>query len=215
MLEIQMSTGRKSIAVADKTLLLLQARTGFVDVATGKKITNVGSPAVVSTQKVFSELGSFDFRAGRVDIGTVSDFNFGANDEFTIEFWAWCTSTAAGLWFISKGTGTTSCLKTYGDQLYLQNEGSSKNVTTGSVIGLNRWTHFAVVHKSGQYVLFIDGVNRLSFTAATQGFGNPAQLLRIGGYEGPSLAYMDQIRVSRVARYWGPGFPPSAVFTVD
>lgn len=215
MLEMQMATRRKATPVADKTLLLLQARTGFVDVATGKKITNVGSSAVVSTQKVFSELGSFDFRSGRVDIGTIADFNFGANDEFTIEFWAYPTSTAAGLWFVSKGTGTTSCLKTYSDQLYLQNQGSSRNATTWSTIPLNRWVHFAIVHKDGQYVLFIDGVSKISFSAATQGFGDPSQLLRIGGYEGYSGCYMDQIRVSKVARYWGSWSRPTAVFTVD
>lgn len=215
MLDMLLAGRRRPTPVADKTLLLLQAKTGFVDVATGKKITAVGKPRITTTQKVFTEQSSFDFLAGRVDIGALTDFNFTAAGEFTIEFWAYPTSVGSGLWFISKGTGTTSCVKTYNNQLYLQNQGSSASAPTDAYVPLNRWVHFAVVHKNNWYGLLIDGVQRVTFTDAANGFGDPTQLLRIGGYEAYSACYMDQIRVSRVARYWGPVFPPSAVFTVD
>lgn len=215
MIELMLEGGVSATPVADKTLLLLRAKDGVTNLANPTQaLTKVGAFGVVATQSKFDNDGAFNCVSGRVDVGTASDYNFPAGQDFTIEFWAFNTSTASNLWWISKGTGTTSCVKTYQSTLYLQTQTSAASAATTGVYSTARWQHWALVRKGTVTTLYIDGVAKLTLNDSSA-FGSASQLLRIGGYEGYCYGYLDQIRVSKVARYDGPFTPPTTRFTID
>lgn len=215
MFEMMTSKGVKATPVAVNTLLLMRAKDGVKNLANATQaLTPVGSFGVTSAQSKFGTDGSFNCTGGRIDVGTASDYNFPAGQDFTIEFWVYNTSYGGNLWWISKGTGTTSCLKTYQTSIYLQTQSTYASAASSSIYPASRWAHWALCRSGTKTVLYVDGVAKLTLNDSSA-FGDPQQILRIGGYEGYSLAYFDQIRVSKIARYTGPFTPPTAAFVID
>lgn len=217
MLESMLFSKREIQRTPDLTLALLQAKDGFKELCFNKAVTKINSP-LLSTS--FGKFGSSSFNciSGYVGVGATSDFVFTKNDEFTIEQWQYINSFGSNCWFIAKGGNTNSCFKTASDnRAYLQTEGNSVSAVTTSIMAEKVWQHVAIVQKAGFIKVYINGVAKLS-VAANANFGTLSALLSFGG--GSLLkfscnGYIDQMRLSRIARYSADFTPPSQPFVID
>jgi len=161
-----------------------------------------------------------------VDASTSADFNFGASDEFTVDFWFWSDSGSSGFNQIidfrdSSGTiiGWVAGIETNGyPYFYLQDNGAQPDFSVEYQIDHrdDSWHHFAAVIEADHTVsLYIDGVLRDTADKGTNDYDGSA-ILRIGCdfseanfYDG----YLDEIRISNTAR-WTEGFDvPTGPYT--
>lgn len=200
------------LEVGIKTRLLLRAADGIVDLAVPGRTVDVINSVPVATN--ISKFGgkSFQCTGGYLSIPD-KDFPFEPAD-FTLEAWVYPVALTDNQWFFSKGDGVSSCLKTYTSSLYLQTRQRSVNGAR-SMIPVNQWSHFAITRRGDVYNFWLNGASRMTVTDTAPGWGNTSAALRVGGYEGSSSAYWDQIRVSNFARYTGAFTPPTTAFELD
>ncbi|QXO10169.1 hypothetical protein pEaSNUABM37_00208 [Erwinia phage pEa_SNUABM_37] len=201
---------------AVNTVALMRAADGFVDLAGKKTVNRYFTTAINAVTTKFNN-ASFDFTGGFAGIGAATDFVWTKDQTFTIEWWQYCIQFNSNNWFLADGTGTSSCLKTFNDNLYLQTEGGGGAlIATTSAMAINVWQHVALVQTGGMLKVYVNGVQKLSITAVGN-FGLASTILTIGGGNGnyTARAYMDQFRVSNIARYVSTFTPPTKAFTID
>lgn len=94
--------------------------------------------------------------------------------------------------------------------------GSSNGLyTTGVTLTTNVWYHVAFVYNAGVGKIYVDGVERASATLATDAMYEISTAFTIGQTQSTSFnGYMDEIRVSKTARYTA-GFTPTTTQFVD
>lgn len=216
MLESMLMTSSEIRSNPDLTLALMQAPSGFKELCFNKTITKKKSPVLSNTFGKFDG-ASFNCINGYIGIGALADFVFTKNDEFTIEQWQYVNDFGYDCWLIGKGGDTSSCFKTYTSNSYLQTEGNYISAATTAVMAAKTWQHVAIVQHAGVIKVYVNGVVKLA-TVANANFGTIASLLTFGG--GSSLqiscnGYIDQMRVSRVARYTANFIPPIEPFIID
>ena len=81
---------------------------------------------------------------------------------------------------------------------------------------LNAWCHVALVRYNGVWTLYQNGVPLAQYTGGT--FGNNTYPFNVGNWGGANAAwqgYIDEVRVSNIARYTGAFAVPTAPFTLD
>ena len=209
------------------TKLLLHGNS-FIDGSTDKRvITNTG--VAVSTAQ--SKFGDSSFYFDGSAYLTIPGYDFGT-DDFTIDWWEYRTNANDGTRFTNvyctayatQAGGLLTHLHTSSIlQVYLSNKTggantSDWNVLAGNAIGnniVNTWTHRAVVRSGSSLMFFKNGLlehtynigtNRIGYSADRPwGIGNWASDLMTTGY--PYIGYMDEFRVSDIAR-WTESFTP-------
>ena len=202
--------------VSNTTLLLKFENAGIVDATNNNVLETVGDVIVSTSQKKFGNT-SLNFNGSScVILPARADFNFGAQD-FTIECWFNLTADSAAenggnrvasLFVISSSTTEFGLVTLIGN-----------TTTTGTGIGLwngstgagfsytfskNTWYHLAVVKSNGQTTVFINGIRiGTSNTLTTFGSTNNLYIGRgiITGHSRFFNGYMDDIRISKYARY--------------
>lgn len=94
--------------------------------------------------------------------------------------------------------------------------GSSNGLyTTGVTLTTNVWYHVAFVYNAGVAKIYVDGVERASGTLATDAMYEISTPFTIGQTQNTSFnGHMDEIRVSKTARYTA-GFTPTTTAFVD
>lgn len=197
-----------------KTLLLMQANNGFVDTANpSRTIQKSANPTIGSVQSKFNGL-SFDCTTGGILIpaSDKKDLVFPIAAKYTIEFWAYNTSLN-NVWWIYSGQGSKSDLKVYNGNVYLQDEANSLNASS-SFMTTGKWSHIAITSDGSNVKLFVDG-KVIGTPFAPKGWSQSTYNLTFGSGEVLSYAYLDQIRVSNVARYTAAFTPPTDPFVVD
>ena len=217
MLEQTLISKPSNVGPGVNTTVLIQAALGYRDVARGLPVSKFNVSEVSSVNAKFDGV-SFDFQQGYVKVGAASDFVWKSTDTFTIEWWQNVIQNNGNNWFLAGGTGTSSCLKIYTTDLYLQTEGNAYGwINTNTALTLNTWQHIAIVQTGGVMKLYVDGVVRMSFNA-NGNFGRLDTVLSWGGGSTSNLpckGYMDQFRVSKIARYTEAFTPPTTPFVVD
>jgi hypothetical protein len=209
------------------TKLLLHGNS-FIDGSTDKRvITNTG--VAVSTAQ--SKFGDSSFYFDGSAYLTIPGYDFGT-DDFTLDWWEYPTNANAGTRFTNvyctayatQAGGLLTHLHTTSSlQVYLSNKTggantSDWNVLAGNAVGnniVNTWTHRAVVRSGSSLMFFKNGLlehtynigtNRIGYSADRPwGIGNWASDLMATGY--PYIGYMDEFRVSDIAR-WTESFTP-------
>ena len=203
--------------------------TTFTDKSSnGLTITANGNAQVDTAVKKFGT-GSIEFD-GTGDYliagtGTPSYPNFGTGP-FTIEMWIYNTASGLqGLWTTHR-IGASGGMHFYIDTNNRLNHGSSgngdngNNPTSNNVISLNTWHHVALCKEgtgTNQTRIFVDGTQVSSHTDTsnyqtyTYGpfLGSFSPLGTPYYYNG----YMDDVRISNVARYTSNFTPPTAAFS--
>lgn len=211
------------------TLLLFQAsveQTSVpVDVAkTTRLITRWDSPAgVTNAQQKFGDY-SFQTLNGGFYLSAMDkhDLVFSADEDFTIEWFARHISLLSGSYLIAfEAVSTNSALYRDGSNLILcDNAGNIAQWTYGSGFPVHVWHHIAIVGNDTTLTLYVDGVARSSI-ANRAGWSTSASDAVIMGRGGPgnsggrSYCYMDQFRISKLARYTDNFTPPTEPFKLD
>ena len=152
-------------------------------------------------------------------------------DDFTIEFWykaldGWdnagglITTLNANLFRCALAGGPSGgAHNDYQGVWFGLGDGTNNAFTDYRAYGqlaVNTWHHLAFVRYSGNFNLYADGTSIYgptsvsSFTAITKN-----GMLTLGALDSRLHAYIDELRISKVARYTAAFTPPAAAFTVD
>jgi hypothetical protein len=182
---------------------------------------NVWSPvgsAVVSAAGKFG--GSTLLTAGQsFTTPSATPFNFTTFD-FTIEGWINMSSASVDAWQVILMRAVP---ETWNPGWSLFYQGTSNKIglwvnnaiqiLSNTIVTRNTWVHVAVVRYSGIWLMFVGGVLQTQ-TYTNAASVDTANLIRIGG---DSVNYsfvgnLDDIRVSKLARYTIPFTPPTSAF---
>jgi len=195
-----------------------------IDIHIQPNVTQGGSaPSISTAQSKFggSSLVSYD-NEGHCEFASPE---FG--DAYTIEFWFRANNTSgdqfmAGVWGGSPHGGFTwsvylngSTVRTYvwpGSVAYVVN---NVNVGTASA---NTWHHFAISWDGSTYRTFLDGTMGATVTSSTA--PNYEQwsttwVGTVGGTTSNFAGYIDEYRMSDIARYTSSFTAPTSAFTND
>jgi len=190
----------------------------------GHTFTASGGAQIDDAQSKFWQSGKFD---GSGDyISTPSDSDWTIDTDCTIELFIrssgmsktrtlisrrehYGSSPASGWHLVTTSTKTVSLTQ------YLSGGGVGVSIE-GGALSLNTWHHIAVTNDSGNWRLFVDGVQVDSDTE-TGTNGDNSRPLYIGRQEGTSArdfeGWIDELRITKgVARYTSNFAPPSAPF---
>jgi Concanavalin A-like lectin/glucanases superfamily len=203
--------------------------TTYTDAAgTVTSFSTTGTASISTAQSVFGG-SSLSLNASSWIAGTPSNtaLNIG-NGPFTIELRAYITGVPGGgainfCSFQATGSGTAFNLgMDTGQQIFgYISDGSSGNAYDGTLtISLNTWHALAIVRTSTTIYFFLDG-------AAAGSFANPGRTLNLNGVlfsvgsnttagaQAAAAMYVDELRVSKIARYTSAYTPASSPFIVD
>jgi hypothetical protein len=209
--------------ISNTRLLLKAENTAIVDATRNNNLETFGDVKISTAVSKFG--GSSLVFDGSGDVIFTSDSplrNIGTGN-FTVEGWFYPTTWTVEfyyrrLWYIGSGLGNDFCLNldTNGTVQYRNND--TVILTSSSVLPLNSWTHVALCRNNGTTSMYFNGVfvgstgtnNNLSSAASNKlALGNLANSSeRQGTFQG----YIDDFRVSRLARYTGAFTPPIREF---
>ncbi|MBF0520279.1 MAG: LamG domain-containing protein [Nitrospirae bacterium] len=189
----------------------------FIDSSPAAHTLTVGGNATQSTtqSKFGGSSAYFDGTGDYISIASPTDFNFGTGD-FTIEWWGYnFNSLAATHAIFSAGDASSGGFAVLANTnyIYIQNNGDSIETDCGNA-ATSGWNHFAVVRYQGTMYWFINGLSQTLTGTGNFGTYNITYTgtSTIGtlnnGTTNPMLGYIDEIRVSNVAR-WHDNFMSS------
>ena len=187
----------------------------FPSTTVGKTITAYGNAAVSATQSKFGGASIvFDGTSDYLRVASNADFDFGTG-EFTLECWVRQTSvTGTQIIFDFRNDGTTPSsyaptVTLISGTLYYQTRAGNR--ITGTLLTINTWYHVALARSGTSTKLFLNGTQVGSTYTDTNTYIQ-SQLTIGAQYNGSNSfnGYIDEIRVSNIARYT-TGFTPSAV----
>ena len=215
----------KTIEALDSYTKLLIHANAIAD-ATGKTVTANDNAAVTTAQYKFAEIGNsivFDGSGDYLTLADSDDWNFGA-DNFTIDFWVNFSNLTGSqypiaqivdgshFWLVSKNSDNVLTFRSY-------NAGNEAYVSTASAVSFNtgQWYHIAIVRNGSPILIFVNGISQA--TTVTQSPGtltNFSAVLSVGGAPvglGYSvIGYLDEVRISKVARWTSNFTPPTAPY---
>jgi len=145
----------------------------------------------------------------------------GSGEDFTIEAWVYFDSLTGGQGIFTDRPPTTSGYSS--TNFYVEKNSSNTifcgfsgggDITGTSSVSASQWYHMAFVRSSGTTSFYLDGQqtgSTLSYTGAVDD-GSFSMGAVVGQYLN---GYMDEIRVSSVARYTADFTPPQSTFQYD
>jgi hypothetical protein len=111
-----------------------------------------------------------------------------------------------GLWFLY--------LSPTGQPVFLSRHGTATDyyVSGPATVTLSAWNHVALVRKAGSFTIYVNGVG--GSPIATPAPPDCAGPLCVGSRQAydPLTGYVDELRISKVARYAGNFSPPTTPF---
>lgn len=197
------------------TVSLLHFDDGIKD-ETGKVWTASGGAGVSTVQSKFGGSSLFLNGGQYLTSAIQSDFKFGTSD-FSVDCWIYPTSVNSSYWNVIfdnrkiVSTGSGFCLFLYNGNLSI----GIDNVTraTTAPVSLNTWQHVAITRANGLLHLFLDGKMVYSEILANSLTDGYAVIGKAVDNTFPFSGYIDELRISNVAR-WSENFnPPQNVNT--
>lgn len=212
----------------DTSIILLMAGTGsagsttFPDTSVYQgTLTPAGNTQVVATPSVFGGGSAYfdgngDYIASAID----SLYTLGTGD-FTIEGWIYPITYGGGGFSNLAGCifsllNISGWISTTGNLIALNENGAIVIATSTGTVPLNAWTFFTFVRKSGVLSIYINGTLDVSATFTTD---ITFQTVILGSNDARTptsflkyYGYMNDIRISRRARYTASFTPPTALF---
>ena len=185
-----------------------------------KVITRHGSAKISTSQSKFgSSSGYFNGTNSYLSVPWSSEFNLSSGD-FTIEAWVYFNSTPGGSiiardtygsnfdWAINLGSNVIS---------FPTNRTNSYLNVTVPTFNSHQWYHIAVVRYNGTNTIYLDGVsygsNNMSITCDEQ----TGPTIGCSGWNRTNNffnGYIDELRISKVARYTSNFTPPTSEFSI-
>ena len=202
-------------AITNTQLLVNGTNAGVYDSTAKNDLITAGTVQISTAQSKFG--GSSMYFATSGDGLTIPANNllstFGAGN-FTIEFWIRYTSAGAQIADLIRST-TWAIVDYSNGNLYWQNAYASSSLlyyNHGSLQDGN-WHHVAVVRSAtSTLTMYVDGTSIGSGTDTNVYNTNSAITIGISGSYGQFLGYMDDIRITRYARYTSTFTPTTSSF---
>ena len=202
-------------AITNTQLLVNGTNAGIYDSTAKNDLITAGTLQVSTSQSKFG--GSSIYFSNTGDGMTIPANNllstFGAGN-FTIEFWIRYTSAVAQIADLIRST-TWAIVDYNNGNLYWQNAYASSSLlyyNHGSLQDGN-WHHVAVVRSAtSTLTMYVDGTSIGSGTDTNVYNTNSAITIGISGSYGQFLGYMDDIRITRYARYTSNFTPQTYAF---
>jgi hypothetical protein len=181
--------------------------------------TAVGGAQIDTAQSKFGGASIYFDGTGDYITATAdpSNFAFGTGD-FTIEMWIRPTDLS-----IIRNFVDFRPLSTQGSQYIVLNINASAQpvllnngspMITGPTLSVNTWYHFALTRAGGATRMWVDGVSYGSWNGNTTNYvcpsGRPFIGTRSDGGGAEFVGWMDDIRITRAARYTAAFTPPTA-----
>ena len=180
-------------------------------------VTAVGNAQVSTTQSKYGGAsGAFDGAGDYLSPSSSTPFNFGTGD-FTIEAWIYPTSLSTPQFQTILGGGQSNFIFNCNNQnlevgLFYS---AGIAITTNSPLSNNTWTHVAVSRSGTSLKLFVNGVLGATATnstnisyASTPRIGSSTYSTNFAYFQG----YIDDLRITKYARYTSNFTPPTSAF---
>lgn len=188
-------------------------------------IRPIGNTNISTTQSKFG--GTSAYLDGTGDYFLITDegnkFDFGTGD-FTIEWFQYLTSLDRFAIDFRAGSSATTKILLYSyptdggaDDLYFYT--TTNRIEAYNCLSANTWQHIVAQRESGTTRLFVDGAQVGSDYADTNNYAHTEMRIwhnSIGAENYTPPGYIDEFRVSSVARYTGTSYTvPTAPFKND
>jgi hypothetical protein len=225
-------------AITNTSLLLNYTNAGILDNAEMNDLETVGNAQISTAQSKFGGASMlFDGNADWLQIPMSDPVNFGTGS-FTIEMWVNPSTTnhqSACLFtqqhISAQNSPISICMFLNGGDFESVGNGISFGVYGGftnggnwvfvrhnlATIPINTWTHVALVRNGNVFTMYVNGTSVGSETSTTSCFiGNTPYFIGrrwdlFGSYPYYN-GYMDEVRVSKFARYTGNFSVPTVPF---
>jgi hypothetical protein len=207
-------------AITNTVLLLNSTNAAIYDQTAKNDLVTVGSAKTSDTQSKFG--GKSIFFNGTTDYLTTIDkptLQLGTGN-FTIEAWVYLTTASTSRGLVSKGpvAGTTGWECKFNSANVFRFEWTASSLVGVATIPITTWTHVAVVRSgsaTGNVKLYVNGtLYATSAVAVTDNF-TQTDPLRIGIDRvgtGFFPGYVDDLRITKYARYTANFTPPDTTF---
>lgn len=189
-------------------------------------VTAVGNAQVSTTQSKYGGAsGYFDGTGDYLSISDATRFNFGSGD-FTVEFWFYNSNLADQnkcLISLNDNNNLFSGVRVYYNSTnsldtLISSTGSAWSVIANSAasnsVTKNSWNHYAVVRSGSTLKTFLNGTQYMTDKAISGAvFASSTHLIasvRSGSTADWFQGYIDDLRISRFARYTSTFTPPTA-----
>lgn len=206
--------------MADSNTLLLLHGDAIID-SSGKAHSITNNGVTVSTaQSKFG--GKSLYFSGNACLSITSNLFSICNGDFTIDWWQYRQNTGTlGCFNVLNAAGFSQFLIQHGGgtKLYGSYTGSAWDVVSGAsafTLAQNTWVHCAIV-KSGNTIATYQGGVKVWSGAVSNSFAAGTGQVLIGCHADPSnrdyfKGYIDEFRISNVARWTGNFTPPTAAY---
>jgi hypothetical protein len=181
-------------------------------------LTRYGTAAVSTTQSKYGGAsGYFDGSGARIGLSSTA-IDFGTGD-FTTECWIYLNASpsSANAHIMGKhvyGTGASWILQINTSRVlsFLWNDGANI-LSTGTALNLSQWYHIAACRSGSTLRVFINGT-QVATTTISYTFSSTTEFTVCSASNDNALsrvnAYIDDLRISRFARYASNFTPPTA-----
>ena len=204
---------------ANVSLLLhcdgVDAATTFTDNGPlGLTVTPGGNAQVDTAQFKFGTASAlFDGTGDYLNVATGAPFRYPG--DFTIEFWVRPNTTSMAILYEGRVNGSTSTgftiFKTPTSLAFHTN--GTNQITYASSIGTGAWRYIAVCRSGTSIRMFLDGTQVGSTYSSSANFSDGICYLGIDVVLGSNLnGWMDEVRITKAARYVANFTPPTAPF---
>jgi hypothetical protein len=204
---------------ATKTVMLLHFEGGSIVDTSGNFTPTIVSTAALTTQQAKFGTQCLSLPASGSALKFADDPRLRFTSDCTLEAWVMSTNNAQnGVLFgkdPSSGSPPTE-LQYFNGSWRVWLDSATVNISATSGVAVNTWMHIALVRYSGVWYLYQNGVLLGQFTGGTFGNNtNPFYVGNWGGLANEFQTYVDEVRISNVARYTAPFTPPATAFALD
>jgi hypothetical protein len=212
-------------AITNTVLLLNYTNGGIYDSAAKNDLQTVGNAQVSTTQAKWGTTSMyFDGTGDYLLLQAGQNFTFGTGD-FTIEMWFYVTTTASAQALIDFRPASTDGVYPL---IYISSGGGSiildvsagTRITGTTTISTNTWYHFALSRSGTSTKMFVNGTQVGSTYTDTNSYlvGANRPVIGSGGFTLGNTAltgYIDDLRITKYARYTANFTAPTAAFPVQ
>jgi hypothetical protein len=208
------------VSISNTSFLLNLNNPAIVDISSRNVLETVGDAKIVtSTRKYGTGSLVFDGTGDYLAILNNNLLQFGTGN-FTVEFWLNATNTGGTHGLVaasSTGTGYWASL-IFQNSIYWQSVNGTTNLFSASYSSYyGSWTHVAFCRNNSVTKLYLNGIEVAS-ASDTNNYNGTAGTYDVGrdlDNNGLLTGYIDDLRITRFARYTANFTPPTSTFLVQ
>lgn len=190
--------------------------TTFTDSSLNALTVTANGDAQISTSqsKYGGASGYFDGTGDYLSTPSTTVVAYGSGD-YAMECWIYPTSTTFGRRIFEFNDAKDNLdLNLNGSGSISYYNGSTSTHSSSGIVATNAWSHIALVRRSGVVSVYVNGISVLS--QATTPTTSSARVLYIGGFTNVWFqGYIDDLRISKFARYVSNFTPPTAALPTN